>query len=319
MQIVIPDAYAADQGDAGYWAELQVHGALAVFSRTAAAEMVRRCGQAEALVVNKARVDATLLRQLPRLRYIGITATGTNIVDLDAAAARGVAVTNVPGYAAAAVAQLTFALLLELRCGTSALGRAAKDGRWARSPDFCLMVHPLTELAGKTLVLFGGGAIGTAVGRIAEAFGMDVLRAQVPGRSTSGRVEPSAALAVADVVSLHCPLTPETERLVDARFLARLKPGAILLNTSRGGLIDDKALVEALASGHLGGAGLDVLSQEPPPLDHPLLTPSAPWAERVLVTPHIAWGTVEARRRLCREAALNLAAFLRGERRNRVV
>ena len=194
-----------------------------------------------------------------------------------------------------------------------------KAGDWARSPDFCFFRKPLFELAGKRLVLLGLGAIGQAVARIGRGFGMEVVAAAVPGSPTrADRVDLAQALPRADLVSLHCPLTPATSKLVDAAFLARLPAHAILINTARGGLIDEPALLASLRAGHLRGVALDVLAQEPPPADHPLTDPRAPFADRVLVTPHMAWGTAEARARLRAEVADNLAAFQRGERRNRV-
>ena len=252
---------------------------------------------------------------------MGVLATGTNVVDLAAARAAGVAVTNVPSYAAASVAQHVFALILHVSQDVAGHAAAVKAGAWAASPDFCFFTREMFELDGKTLVLVGSGAIGGAVARIAEAFGMRVVRAAVPGSPTpagGARTPLAEALPAADVVSLHCPLTDATRGMVDARFLAALKPGAILINTARGPLIDEAALAAALASGRLGGVGLDVLAVEPPPADHPLLDPRAPWAGRVVVTPHIGWGAIEARRRLAAEATENLRAFLAGERRNRV-
>jgi glycerate dehydrogenase len=193
-----------------------------------------------------------------------------------------------------------------------------KENAWAEAPDYCFFLHPRVELAGRTMAIFGLGNIGRKVADAARGLGMNVLAAEVPGGSSEGRVPLEAALAQADVVSLHCPLTERTRGFVDAAFLKRMKSGAILINTSRGGLVDEAALLEALARGNLGGALLDVLTVEPPPRDHPLLDPTAPWANRVLVTPHIAWGTVQARQRLIRIVAENFAAFLRGERLNRV-
>jgi glycerate dehydrogenase len=211
------------------------------------------------------------------------------------------------------------ALLLHFSQDVAGHAAAVKAGAWAASPDFCFFTQPMFELAGKTLVLVGSGAIGGAVARIAEAFGMGVVRAAVPGSPTSaGRVALGAALPAADVVSLHCPLTDATRGMVDAPFLAAMKPGAILINTARGALVDEGALVSALSGGRLGGVGLDVLAVEPPPADHPLCDPRAPWAGRVVVTPHIGWGAIEARRRLAAAATENLRAFIAGQRQNRV-
>jgi glycerate dehydrogenase len=323
MNIVFLDSFAADQG-APAWAELRQLGSLTLYPRTEPSEVISRCREADAVITNKVVLGAAELEALPQLRYIGVSATGTNIIDIPAARARGIAVTNVPGYSTESVAQLTFALLLHFTNRVAAHDAAVKAGRWSAAPDFCFFLTPLQELAGKTLVIIGKGAIGSAVARIAVGFGMHVVAAAVPGSPsampdrTDARVALAEALPRADVVSLHCPLTPSTDKLVDAAFLARLKPGAILINTSRGGLIDEPALATALAAGQLGGVGLDVLSREPPPAVHPLINPAAPWADRVVITPHTAWGTSEARLRLQQEVAHNLAAFQAQSRRNRV-
>jgi glycerate dehydrogenase len=215
-----------------------------------------------------------------------------------------------------------FGLILHFTHDVAGHNAAVKAGVWAIASDFCFFRQPLVELCGKTLVVVGAGAIGGAVARIAEGFGMTVVRAAVPGappRAGETRTPLAEALPRADFVSLHCPLTEATRGLVGAAFLRALPPGAILINTGRGALVDEAALIDALASGHLGGAGLDVLSVEPPPPTHRLTDPRAPWAGRVVVTPHIGWGTVEARHRLATEVAHNLGAFLAGEPRNRIV
>jgi len=322
VRIVILDSFTADQGDPAFpWDDLAALGELIIYPRTSSTEVIARCAGAAAVLTNKVVIGAETLGALPELRYVGVLATGTNVVDLDAARARGVAVTNVPGYAAEAVAQLAFALVLHLTHDVAGHAAAVKAGAWAAQPDFCFFVQPVVELAGKTLAVIGSGAIGGAVARIGEAFGMRVLRAAAPGapaRAGEARVALDEALPLADVVTLHCPLTPATRGMVGAGFLAALPRGAILINTSRGPLVDEEALRAALASGHLGGAGLDVLATEPPPPDHPLLDAKAPWARRLVVTPHIGWGTREARARLARAAAGNLRAFLAGERLNRV-
>jgi len=294
-KILVLDGFAADQGEAGAWAELAALGALTVHARTPAALVAERCRGAGAVVItNKVVLDDAVLSAAPGLRYVGVSATGTNIVDVAAARARGIAVTNVPGYAADAVAQLTMALVLQLALDVAGHSAAVKAGRWARAEDFCFFLRPLPELGGKTLVVIGLGAIGRAVARMAAGFGMKVVAAAVPGSArgpaAADRIPLEQALPMADVVTLHCPLTPATTNLVDRAFLACLRRGALLVNTSRGGLVDETALIEALASGQLGGAGLDVLTREPPPDDHPLTDPRAPWADRVIVTPHIAWG-----------------------------
>jgi len=319
MRIVILDSFAADQGDETMWSGLGALGELTVHARSANGDAVARCAGAVAALTNKVPFSAATFAALPDLRYVGVLATGTNVVDLVAARAAGVAVTNVPSYAAASVAQHVLALVLHFSQDVAGHSAAVKAGAWAASPDFAFFTKEIAELDGKTLVLVGSGAIGSAVARIAEAFGMRVVRAAVPGSPThAGRTPLADALPDADVVSLHCPLTDATRGMVDARFLTALKPGAILINTARGPLIDEGALLAALAAGKLGGVGLDVLSVEPPPANHPLTDARATWANRVVVTPHIGWGAIEARRRLAAEATENLRAFLAGARRNRV-
>jgi glycerate dehydrogenase len=321
MRIVILDTFAADQGDDTMWTALRALGELIVYPRSADTDVVGRCAGATAALTNKVAFAANDFAALPELRYVGVLATGTNVVDLVAARAAGVAVTNVPSYAAASVAQQVLALVLHFSQDVAGHAAAVKAGAWAASPDFCFFTKQMFELAGKTMVLVGSGAIGGTVARSAEALGMRVVRAAVPGsptRAAGERTPLAEALPAADVVSLHCPLTDVTRGLVDARFLAALKPGAILINTARGGLIDEAALIAALGGGRLGGVGLDVLTVEPPPADHPLTDPRAPWAARVVVTPHVAWGAIEARRRLAAVATENLRAFLAGQRQNRV-
>jgi glycerate dehydrogenase len=321
-RIVILDSFPADQGDtAGFWSGLRALGDLDVYPRSDDAQRAERGAGAFALMTNKVAIDAPLIAALPALRYVGVMATGTNMVDLATARARGVAVTNVPGYATESVAELVFAVVLHFAFDVAGHDADVKEGAWARSPDFCFFRKPLRELAGQTLVVVGAGHIGGAVARIGAAFGMAVVRAAVPGSPSSSsreRVPLAEALPLADVVTLHCPLTDATRGLVNEPFLRACKPDAILINTGRGPLVDEPALIAALGAGRMGGVGLDVLAVEPPPADHPLLDPAAPWAARVVVTPHIAWGTVAARRRLEQAVAENLAAFLAGGQHNRV-
>lgn len=320
MRIVVLDGFTSDQGDASVWRGLEGLGEVRVHARTRPEERAERCRGADIVLTNKVALDAALMDAVPGLKYIGVLATGTNIVDLEAARARGIVVTNVPGYSTDSVAQLVFALILHFTHDVAGHARDVHAGRWAASEDFCFMRQPLVELKGKTLVVVGSGAIGSAVAGIARAFGMITVAARVPGSSSpnGARMPLEVALPWADFVTLHCPLTEATRGLVNAQFLARLKPGAVLINTGRGPLIHQDDLIQSLASGRLGGVGLDVLAQEPPPADHALLDPNQPWAGKVVVTPHLGWATVEARRRLLENALTNLRAFLDGKALNRV-
>lgn len=317
MNIVVLDSFAADQGHLD-WDALSTYGTLSVYPRTAPDEIVERAAAADALLTNKVVLDAAVIGALPRLRYVGIVATGTNAVDLSACRQRGIAVTNVPGYSTRSVAQLVIAFVLHFTSGVARHDQAVKAGAWARSPDFSFCVQPLVELSDKTLCIVGLGAIGRAVADVARALGMRVIAAAVPGSTSNGRTPLESALPESDFVTLHCPLTRATTHLVSTEFIGRMKPGAVLINTGRGGLVDERALMHALRDGRLGGAALDVLEAEPPPADHPLLQPDAPWASRLVVTPHVGWATVEARRRLITAVADNLGAFCRGELDNRV-
>jgi glycerate dehydrogenase len=317
VRIVVVDGFAADQGKLS-WDELGRMGEVTVHPRTKPSEVVDRCRGADAVLTNKVVIDRTILGALPDLRYIGVTATGTNVIDIESCRARKVAVTNVPGYSTASVAQLTLALILHFTQDVARHAAMVKNGAWAAGPDYSFFAMPLTELAGKTLAVVGMGAIGSVVAAVARAHGMRVLAAQVPGSKSAARAPLDQAISEAHVVTLHCPLTEATRHMVDRRFLRRMRPDALLINTGRGPLVDEAALVDALSEGRLAGVGLDVLSVEPPPPDHPWLDPKAPWADRVVVTPHIGWGTVEARRRLISIVAANLAAYLCGERQNRV-
>lgn len=314
MKIVVLDGHTLNPGDLS-WDELRALGECEIHPRTPPELVAARAAGAEVVLTNKVALDAATLAALPELRYIGVLATGYNVVDAAAARARGVTVTNVPGYSTKSVAQLTFALLLELTHHAGHHAATVRAGRWAASADFCYWDFPLRELDGLTFGVVGFGAIGREVAGIAAAFGMRVLahsrRRPEPLPPGVEFVALDDLFARADVVSLHCPLTPETRHLVNAERLARMKPGAFLLNTGRGPLVDEAALAAALNGGRLAGAGLDVLSAEPPPADHPLLT-----ARNCLITPHLAWASGAARRRLLREVAANLRAFLSGSPRN---
>ncbi|WP_062815572.1 2-hydroxyacid dehydrogenase [Alcanivorax sp. NBRC 102024] len=274
-------------------------------------ERVARLQDAQVVITNKVVLDAAILKACPSLKLICICATGTNNVDLEAARERGITVCNVSGYARASVAQHTLTLMLSLATRWHQYDRDVKAGAWSRAAQFCLLNHPIMELAGKTLGLIGHGDLGREVARLAEALGMQVLVAESFQRhgGQSGRVTLAELLPQADVLSLHCPLTTQTDKLVNASFIAQMKPGAFLINTARGGLIDEPALADALRSGHLGGAGLDVLSSEPPPADHPLLAEDIP---NLIITPHNAWGTRECRQRLLNGVVENIRQWQAG-------
>lgn len=316
-RIVVLDGYTTNPGDLD-WSALEALGALEVFDRTPAALVVERVGDAPHVLLNKAPLTREMLATLPALRYVGVLATGYNTVDLAAAKARGITVTNTPAYASISVAQHAAAMMLDLARSLTFHAVAVRAGAWSRSPDWCLPLRPIFELTGRTLGLVGLGAIGIELARIATALGMRVVAYDpafpAPDRLGGVAVTPvslEALIASADVVSLHCPLTDETRHLIDASRLARMKRSALLINTSRGPLIDEAALAAALNDGVVAGAALDVLETEPPAPDNPLLA-----APNCLVTPHVAWHAIEARRRLVQIAADNLAGFLRGAPRN---
>ena len=311
MKIVILDGHAINPGDLS-WDAIRGLGSLEVFDRTPEEAIVPRAREAEAVLTTRAPLSAQTLAQLARLRYVGAIFTGFDEIDLKAAREHNVLVTNVPTYGTASVAQLVFALLLEL-CQHVALHSAATHaGEWSRSTDFSFWKTPLIELQGKTMGIVGFGRIGRHVGEIAVAVGMRVIAAD------EGRNNPPSwpdfrwcdvdeLMSASDVVSLHCPLLPSTRGMINAKTLSRMKPGSILINTSRGPLVVEQDLANALNDGHLAGAGVDVLSSEPPPLNNPLLH-----AKNCIITPHIAWATKEARMRLIESAAANLRAFLEG-------
>jgi len=284
------------------------------FPYTAPAQRVERLQGAQVVITNKVVLDADTLAACPALKLICICATGTNNVDLNAARDQGIVVCNVSGYARASVAQHSLMLMLTLATHCLQYDRAVKRGDWSEARQFCLLDYPIMELAGKTLGIIGYGDLGRETGRLAEAFGMKVIAAQsFSGRSHDGRLPLSELLPQADVISLHCPLTAQTDKLVDAAFLSQMKPGALLINTARGGLVDEPALAEALRSGQLGGAGLDVLSSEPPPRDHVLLAKDIP---NLIITPHNAWGTRECRQRLLDGVVSNIQNWRAGAATN---
>jgi glycerate dehydrogenase len=314
MNIVVLDGYTLNPGDLS-WQEFESLGDCECFERTPPNELLRHAANAEILLTNKTVINRDHIRQLPNLKYIGVLATGTNVVDLAAARERGVPVTNVPAYATASVAQLTFALLLELTLHAGHHSKAVHDGAWTRSKDFCFWERPLIELAGLTLGLVGFGNIARSVARIGVVFDMKVVASarRLPRVAPAGIrfVELETVFRKSDVVSLHCPLTPETKHLINAERLGWMKPTSFLINTGRGPLVDEAALAEALNEGRLAGAGLDVLSVEPPRANNPLLK-----AKNCVITPHIGWATSAARRRLMKVAVDNIRAFLDGAPQN---
>ena len=312
-RIVVLDGFTLNPGDLD-WAPLRALGECEIFDRTPADAVLERARGASVVLTNKTPLPHDVIEALPELRYIGVLATGCNVVDLAAATARGIPVTNAPGYGTPSVAQHVFALLLELTQHTGHHARTVRQGRWSASPDFCYWDKPLVELAGRTLGIVGCGSIGSAVARIALAFGMNVLAATRRARPDADGIEFTGIddlFRRADVVTLHCPLTSETQGLVNAQRLAEMKPDSFLINTGRGPLVVEQDLADALNGGRIAGAGLDVLSTEPPPSGNPLLT-----AKNCLITPHIAWASRAARERLLGIVAENLRAFLAGEPAN---
>jgi glycerate dehydrogenase len=314
MRIVVLDGHALNPGDLD-WSELRALGDCEVFPRTAPRELAARAANSEVLLTNKVVLERAMLEALPQLGYIGVLATGYNVVDVIAARERGIAVTNVPDYSTRSVAQLTFALLLELSHGVGHHSEAVRNGRWSSNPDFCFWDTSLLELDGLTMGIVGFGQIGRQVVSIAQAFGLRVIvnsRTRPAALPTGVEwVGLEALLRRSDVVTLHCPLTPDTMKLMNAERLALMKPGAFLINTGRGPLIDEAALTDALNSGRLAGAALDVLSTEPPPGSNSLLS-----ARNCFITPHIGWATKAARQRLMKIAVSNLRSYLAGQPQN---
>ncbi|MGD8568290.1 MAG: 2-hydroxyacid dehydrogenase [Gammaproteobacteria bacterium] len=284
------------------------------FDTTRDADVVARAGDADIVVSNKVRLTQDHFDQLQHLKLVCVAATGTNNVDLDAAARSAVRVTNVTGYATPSVVQHVFGLILSLTVRLDQYRAAIRDQRWQRSEVFCLLDYQVSELYGKTLGIIGYGVLGKAVAQLGKAFGMEVLVAEHKDRQPrEGRVALEQLLARSDVISLHCPLTPATENLIGPDELASMKPNALLVNAARGGIVDEHALAEALQQNRIGGAGIDVLTEEPPVNGNPLLDVDLP---NLIVTPHIAWASVESRQRVINEVALNIEAFLKGEPRN---
>lgn len=315
MKIVVLDGYTLNPGDL-MWDELKRSGEVIIYDRTAANQVVERAKEADIILTNKTPVSEEAINQLPSLKYIGVLATGYNIVNTEAAKAKDIIVANVPGYGTASVVQLTFALLLELCLHVQAHSESVRAGKWARSVDFCFWDFPLIELEGKTLGIIGFGNIGQKVADVATAFGMKIIgnsrnRTDQSKRPNFRWAEIPELLAESDVVSIHCPLVHETKGLINKQSLRTMKSSAFLLNTSRGPIIVDEDLAEALNNNVIAGAGIDVLSVEPPAKDNPLFT-----AKNCIITPHIAWATKEARARLLDIAIKNLSAFINGNSLN---
>lgn len=311
MKICILDGYSLNPGDLD-WSPVERLGDVTLFDRTPADKIVERAADADIVLTNKVPFSADTLRQLPRLRFICVLATGYNIIDTEAAARQGVVVANIPAYSTMSVAQMAFAHILNITNHVASYAREVADGKWTNCPDFCFWDSALTELAGKTMGIVGLGNTGMATARIAVAMGMKVVAMTSKSADTLPEgITPAPlddVLASADVVSLHCPLTPSTRHLINAASIAKMKPSAILINTGRGPLVDEQTVADALNGGRLAAFGADVLSQEPPRGDNPLLS-----ARNCFLTPHIAWATIEARTRLMSTATENVRQFIAGE------
>ena len=314
MHIVILDGYAANPGDLS-WEEMKQLGNCVIYDRTSPAEVLERSRGAEILLTNKTVLNAETINALPDLRYIGVLATGFNIVDMEAAKARGVIVTNIPAYSTDSVAQMVFAHLLNICQQVQHHSEEVRKGRWSNNPDFCFWDTPLIELRGKKMGIVGLGHTGSRTARIAIAFGMEVYAYtskssfQLPHEIKKMKLD--ELFSECDVISLHCPLTPDTREMVNASRLSLMKSTAILINTGRGPLVNEQDLADALNKGRIYAAGLDVLNQEPPHADNPLLT-----ARNCYITPHIAWASTAARERLMQIAVENVKAYIEGKTMN---
>ena len=311
MKIVVLDGFTLNPGDLS-WSALENLGDVIVYERTENSDIVNRIGDAEYVYTNKTPITKKTIDECPKLKWIGVLATGYNVVDIDAAKAKNIFVSNVPDYSTSSVAQLVFALLLELCHHAGAHSTAVKSGQWTNSMDFCFWNYPLVELKGKTLGIIGLGRIGRGVAKIAEAFGMNVLaysrsRHEGVGSCNLKYTSLDELMKSSDVISLHCPLTEVTKGIINKDNIAKMKDGVIIINTARGGLIAENDLKDALVSGKVAGAGCDVVSEEPIKADNPLLS-----APNIILTPHIAWAPKEARIRLMDIAVNNLSELLKG-------
>ena len=316
MKIIVLDGYGLNPGDLN-WESFESLGELTVYDRTLPSELMQRAAGAEVLITNKTLITAENMADLPELKYIGVLATGYNVVDIDAAKARGIVVTNIPAYSTASVAQMVFAHILNITQRVGYYADENKQGRWTKNADFCYWDTQLVELQGKKMGIVGFGNIGQATARIAQAFGMEVCvyssKPQFVLPSGIKKMDLDELFAECDVISLHCPLTPDTKEMVNAERLSKMKSNAILINTGRGPLINEQDLANALNEGRIAAAGLDVLSVEPSVEGNPLLT-----ARNCFITPHIAWATLEARTRLMEIAVQNLKSYLNGQIINNV-
>ncbi|GFN33623.1 D-2-hydroxyacid dehydrogenase [Paenibacillus xylaniclasticus] len=317
MNIVVLDGYTLNPGDLS-WEGFEALGNVTVYDRTEADQIVERAKDADAVLTNKTPLSASVLASLPRLRYIGVLATGYNVIDLAAASSQGIAVTNIPDYSTASVVQLVFAYLLEHCHHVKQHSDAVHSGRWSASKHFMFADFPLIELVGKTIGIVGFGQIGQQVARTAIAFGLNVIvhtrtEKRIEGLESVRFVSLEQLFKLSDFVTLHCPLTPDTQGMVNRRTLEWMKPSALLINTARGGHVVEADLAAALNEGRIAGAAVDVLSVEPPPSDNPLIG-----ARNCYITPHIGWATFEARQRLMEIAADNLKQFISGSPVNQV-
>ncbi|MDZ4815998.1 MAG: D-2-hydroxyacid dehydrogenase [Verrucomicrobiota bacterium] len=317
MNIIVLDAIPLNPGDLD-WAPLKSHGQLTIHDLTPKDQVAERITNADIVYTNKVKISRADMGQAPNLKLISVLATGYDIVDIEAAKDQGIRVCNVAGYSTASTAQLTIALLLEITHHVGAHNDSVKKGDWSNHVAFCYWNFPLVELAGKTLCIVGMGAIGTQVASIAQALGMKIIVAELPGRgkgfSSIQRVPLKDAFSKADFVTLHCPLKPETKHIINQESLAFLKPTSYVINASRGGLVDEKAVADALRSNTIAGYATDVLSTEPPLPDNPLLS-----APNCIVTPHIAWASFESRKRLLDQSIENLTKFLAGSPQNVII
>lgn len=318
MRITVLDGYTSNPGDLS-WDAFEELGEITVHERTTPEEVVSRCLGCEVVFTNKVVMNAGIIDQLPDLKYIGVLATGTNVIDLEYAGKKGVCVTNIPGYGTDSVVQHILAFILHFSSKVSIHDEAVHQGDWVNSKDFCFTLGTLNELSGSTLGIIGLGTIGRKLAKVADAMGMKIIAAH---QSSMDRLElpfevewlpVDEVFARSDFLSLNCPLTADTENLVNAERLQKMKSSAVLINTGRGPLVDEQALADGLNEGTIAGAGLDVLSTEPPATDNPLLT-----AKNCVITPHVAWASLQARKRLLVIAAENLSAYLRAEPKNRV-